>query len=223
MVAHRRKDLVISRRRVDDEGEEEAGSEAAALDDDSLSEATLLSDSEDEDADAEGSDISEHEPAEVQPAPAKEAPGNGHIGAMNGGMKEQHVGTSAQKDKTTFQGSEDTHAMLNGLQKPGEPSNADEVDFEDMKEPGGDVQAVSTNGKAETQSSARKPELPHERRRREQEEYKRKRDADPTFVPNRGGFFMHDHRHSGPASNGFRPFGKGRGRGTMVAPFLQPK
>jgi hypothetical protein len=24
---------------------------------------------------------------------------------------------------------------------------------------------------------------------------------------------MHDHRHAGPAANGFRPFGRGRGRG----------
>ena len=55
-------------------------------------------------------------------------------------------------------------------------------------------------------------ELPHERRRREHEEYKKKRDADPAFVPNRGAFFMHDHRHAGPAANGFRPFGRGRGR-----------
>jgi hypothetical protein len=32
-------------------------------------------------------------------------------------------------------------------------------------------------------------------------------------VPNRGSFFMHDHRHAGPAANGFRPYGRGRGRG----------
>jgi hypothetical protein len=57
------------------------------------------------------------------------------------------------------------------------------------------------------------PEAPYERRRREHEEYKKKRDQDPAFVPNRGAFFMHDHRHAGPAANGFRPFGRGRGRG----------
>ncbi|KAI5811614.1 CASC3/Barentsz eIF4AIII binding-domain-containing protein [Peziza echinospora] len=51
-------------------------------------------------------------------------------------------------------------------------------------------------------------ETPYERRRREHEEYKKKRDADPAFVPNRGAFFMHDSRHQG---NGFRPFGRGRG------------
>src|SRR5690606_34889678 len=55
------------------------------------------------------------------------------------------------------------------------------------------------------------------RRRREHEEYKRRRDEDAAFVPNRGAFFMHDHRHAGPAANGFRPFPRpvrgGRGRG----------
>jgi hypothetical protein len=51
-----------------------------------------------------------------------------------------------------------------------------------------------------------------ERRRREHEEYKKKRDSDPAFIPNRGAFFMHDHRHA-PGPNGFRPAGRGRGRG----------
>ncbi|KAK6720276.1 hypothetical protein SNK05_003384 [Fusarium graminearum] len=62
-------------------------------------------------------------------------------------------------------------------------------------------------------ASARPPAAPANRRRQEHEDYKKKRDEDPAFVPNRGAFFMHDHRHAGPAANGFRPFGRGRGRG----------
>lgn len=50
-----------------------------------------------------------------------------------------------------------------------------------------------------------------DRRRREHEEYKKKRDTDPTFIPNRGGFFMHDARI--PDQRGFSQFGRGRGRG----------
>lgn len=65
-------------------------------------------------------------------------------------------------------------------------------------------------------ASAQPPrrETAYERQRREHDLYRQKRDEDPSFVPNRGAFFMHDHRGAGPAANGFRPFGRGgRGRG----------
>lgn len=62
-------------------------------------------------------------------------------------------------------------------------------------------------------------ETPLQRRRREHEAYKKQRDADPAFVPNRGRFFMHDHRHGRGGSNGFRPFGRGFiRRGGMPGP-----
>ena len=46
-----------------------------------------------------------------------------------------------------------------------------------------------------------------DRKRRDHEEYERRKAADPTFTPNRGAFFMHDHRQPGPGANGYRPFG----------------
>lgn len=225
MVAHRRKDLITSRRRVEDEGEEEAGSEMAPLEDDSLSEGTALSDLDDDDADADGSDISEQEDAEAKSTlEGKDVTGNGHVGVMNGATKDHPGGISTGKNQVAAIGREDTEAMRNGLQKSQVSQEVDEVDFEDMKENGVEASTTSANGNVEAQSTTHKSDLPpHERRRREQEEYKRKRDEDPTFVPNRGGFFMHDHRHPGPAANGFRPFGRGRGRGAITAPFSQTK
>ena len=225
MVAHRRKDLVTTRRRLEDEGEEEVGSEMGPLEDDSLSEGTALSDLDDEDADADGSDISEQDDAEPKSTSGKDVAGNGHVGAMNGATRDQPAGILTGKDHVVAtMGREDTEAMMNGLQKPGLANEADEIDFEDLKENGPELRATSSaDGRMEARSTTQRPEPPHERRRREQEEYKRKRDADPTFVPNRGGFFMHDHRHPGPAANGFRPFGRGRGKGAIAAPFSQTK
>jgi hypothetical protein len=49
--------------------------------------------------------------------------------------------------------------------------------------------------------------------RREHQEYLRERNSNPAFVPNRGGFFLHDDRSSTvPTFNG-RSHPRGRGRG----------
>ena len=68
-------------------------------------------------------------------------------------------------------------------------------------------------------------ETAYEKQRREHDLYKQRRDEDPAFVPNRGAFFMHDHRGAGPSANGFRPFARpgrgGRGgRGGFPSPFV---
>ena len=74
----------------------------------------------------------------------------------------------------------DTEAMMNGLNL--QATEGESINFDDATKTGP--------------------------RRSEHEEYKRKRDGDPAFVPNRGGFFMHDQREQ----NGFRGRGRGRGR-----------
>ena len=81
----------------------------------------------------------------------------------------------------------DTEAMMNGLNLEG--NEGESINFDDAGETG----------------------LPLNGRRKEHEEYKRKRDGDPSFVPNRGGFFMHDQRSSHD-QNGYRGRGRGRGR-----------
>lgn len=201
-----RRDLAASRRRVEDEGDEEGALDAGDLDDDS-SEGSILTDQEDE----------THEGDEVgtvgaAPADAPELSRMNGNGRATSGSALRSNGTKESSKATHANATRDLDMMLNGLKLSDQNGTAQEVQYEDLREHEG----IPTPSPVVVDSNAqmdRPQELPHERRRREHEEYKRKRDADPVFVPNRGAFFMHDHRHSGPAANGFRPFGKGRGRG----------
>jgi CASC3/Barentsz eIF4AIII binding len=195
-----RKNLLASRRRVEDDGEEEGGPETVELEDDSMTETSVHSEEDDDDID--GSDTSEVVGEDVNGIGAVTT--NGRVKAVNGtGPKV----SSVLHDPLTCVGG-DTEAMMNGLRISGDQLAAEEIDFEDMTEDMG----ASTQD-VQGQPEVLKNETPFEKRRREHEEYKKRRDADPAFVPNRGAFFMHDHRHAGPAANGFRPFGRGRGRG----------
>ncbi|KAI9883856.1 MAG: hypothetical protein M1823_004367 [Watsoniomyces obsoletus] len=225
MVAHRRKDLVKSRRRVDDGEEEEVGSDVAPLEDDSLSEATELSELEDEDGDADGSEISEqHDAADAKgSSPKTKKSSKGSAVGANGVAAKTKKSTSDNnpvKDGAVPAGT-DTEIMMNGMQVP-EGAVVEEIHFDDGIQEGvaneetPSVDAASTEPTTESASTAQKTESVQKQHRQTQDEYRQKRDADPTFVPNRGGFFMHDHRHAGPGANGFRPFGKGRGRGRGV-------
>lgn len=193
---------VIARRRVEDEGDDEGAQDIGEMDDDSFSEGSLLSDEEDANEDDEPNH------GEVVPT---ESPGSTKMNGnrsdgQNGGQTKASNGTTTEASKFT-NGTNDMEMMVNGP-KSSEPVEA--VQFEDFRED----ETKDTPSPAIVTSTAqmdRPQEQPHERRRREHEEYKKKRDADPAFVPNRGAFFMHDHRHAGPAANGFRPFGRGRG------------
>ena len=209
-----RKPLIKSRRRVADEGEEEEGSVAAGVEEDSLSEGSVISDADD-DADGEGSDGSDGSEEGSPVTKDSEA-----IPVTNGHPRPNQVSsepTSSSPNKTPLLGATgDTAVMMNGL-KIGDDVEGEEVHFDDLaEEPVQSTQeAISGSQDQRAQSSANLGE----RGRREHEEYKKKRDADPAFVPNRGGFFMHDHRSGAPGQNGFRPFGRGRGRGRGTGPF----
>ena len=203
MGAPRRKNLIVSRRRTDDDGEE--GESPVGQDDlSSLGSATSEPDV-DADADAEGSD------------------GSGAVTSKKGGLKKRngYDSTREQNGKTPEQKSPpkstnfsskmtDTEAMMNGLRIADEQNEGEAIAFDEIVQPTSDErpQAPET---AET--SMGKAESLADRRRREHEEYKKKRDEDPTFIPNRGGFFMHDQRSAAVGHNGFRPAGRGRGRG----------
>ncbi|KAL9603978.1 MAG: hypothetical protein Q9179_002006 [Wetmoreana sp. 5 TL-2023] len=206
MVAPRGKRLSASRRRVDEEGEDEEGSVAAGVEDDSMSETSAISDA-DEDADAEGSEVSEVE--------IPQPPGHLNKAAMNGQSKsapDDHQPATTASDKPSFAVmTDDTAAMMNGLKIAGNMDEAEEINFDDLTK-------ASHDQAAEPVTAAVPTVIPSasnlaDRRRQEHEEYRKRRDADPSFVPNRGGFFMHDHRLAAPGQNGFRPFGRGRGRG----------
>ena len=188
-----RKSLIKRRRRAkDDEGEEE-GSVAAGVEEDSQSEASALSDA-DQDADADvsdGSDADSPITKDFESAPVA----NGH--QAQAAVPVQPAVPSSTKAFPAP--GRDTETMMDGL-KISEEAEGEEVKFEDL------------NVAPTAPSSQPEPSVA-DRARKEHEEYKKRRDADPAFVPNRGMFFMHDHRSAAPGQNGFRPFGRGRGRG----------
>lgn len=195
-----------SRRRIDDDGEEEEeGSVIAGAEDDSLSEASMLSDADD-DADAEGSDGSETGGPERRDAKIKAASSMRSPAAQK--RKQGNATSPAKPSLNNLMA--DTEMMMNGLRFSGDVDEGEEVNFEDMAN---EAKAAPEHISPPKDPSSVVPATTFgERRRREHEEYKKKRDADPAFVPNRGGFFMHDHR-SAPGQNGFKPYGRGRGRG----------
>lgn len=206
----RRKELIKSRRRVEDDGEEE-GSVAAGVEEDSLSEGSGISDAED-DADAEGSDGSDI--GSLAPQHSSSATvANGHREKSTNPELQLATGSSKPALMATIG---DTEAMMNGL-KVKDDIEDEGINFEDL---GTQPELASHEVIPQDSAEAMTPDSIGERRRREHEEYKKRRDADPAFVPNRGGFFMHDHRSAAPGQNGFRPFGRGRGRGRgAMVPF----
>ncbi|KAL8848734.1 MAG: hypothetical protein Q9221_006278 [Calogaya cf. arnoldii] len=220
MAGPRRKHLAASKRRVDEEGEDEEGSMVAGIEDDSMSEASAISDADD-DADAEGSEISDVEIPQASEQPIK--------AAVNGRSKPQLDSQYPVKEavpKSSFAAmTNDTAAMMNGLQLDENVDDAEQINYDDLAK----EHTVATG-------PATAPSLPPvaspvsnltDKRRQEHEDYKKRRDADPSFVPNRGGFFMHDSRSVAQGRNGFRPFGngrgKGRGRGTFAGPQSMPR
>ncbi|KAK2609273.1 hypothetical protein QQS21_002208 [Conoideocrella luteorostrata] len=204
MSAPRRR-RIGHRRRVEDEGDDDGRTEVLDLDDDSLTEGSISDDDGGQDSDTsnieEASPTSPHGAKSVNGAAAKgsskRTAGNGTATATNGNAKKVL----------------DTEMMLHGLSiddkiAPPQEMHFDEVAGSPPKSPPPPVVVSSDSALGH-----RQPGSHVERRRQEHEDYKRRRDEDPAFVPNRGSFFMHDHRHAGPAGNGFRPFGRGRGRG----------
>ncbi|KAL8940336.1 MAG: hypothetical protein Q9211_002330 [Gyalolechia sp. 1 TL-2023] len=205
MVAPRRKRLAASRRRVDEEGEDEEDLIVAGLEEDSMSEASATSDADD-DADAEGSEASETE--------AHRVPDTFQESVVNG-QAEQHQPANAVPNVSSFGAlTNDTAAMMNGLKLGEDVDEVEEIHFDDLARASEARAAASVSAPVAT--VIQPTSNINDRRRQEHEEYRKRRDADPSFVPNRGGFFMHDHRSLAPGQNGFRPFGRGRGRGRGV-------
>ena len=197
-----RRKLLSRRRGPEGEEDEELGAEEDSLTDDSG-----LSESErEEDAGTDGT-LSEEEGDDLNEEIAD---------------KGNTVGKGGGKAKFVQSGYRDTDAMMNGVR--GVP-DAEEVDFSQMEDDGGaqkdPLESQETGTPEDTshesieqesqprQVEERLHETPDEKRRREHEEYRKRRDADPTFIPNRGAFYLHDHRHS----EGFRPFMRGGSRG----------
>ncbi|ORY57289.1 CASC3/Barentsz eIF4AIII binding-domain-containing protein [Pseudomassariella vexata] len=215
----RRRKMIGHRRRVEDEGEEDGGVDHLDVDDDSLTEGSLASDDHDPADDSDTSNIDEASP--TSPA-VRKATGRANNG--NGAAKRAKAPASADAAKPAKLGAAaDTEFMLNRLsisdQQP--PESVKEMDLDNAAESESPSKSSAPIVVSSSSAVMDQPQgAPQERRRREHDEYRRKRDEDPSFVPNRGAFFMHDHRHAGPAANGFRPFGRGgrggRGRGGAI-------
>ncbi|KAI9824637.1 MAG: hypothetical protein M1819_000838 [Sarea resinae] len=210
MAAHRRRDFPASRRRRADDGEEEEGSLAADVDDDSLSEGSASSDAE-EDADADDSDLSETDGTGSRETGTDKVKANGVSKAGYGIQESRAEDAPADERGKAFSAMTDTEAMMNGMKISKDGEQGGDLQFEEMAEEALAPPSRDASGPALAEASLQ--ETPAERRRREHEEYRKKRDADPAFVPNRGGFFMHDHRSNAQGQNGFKPCGRGRGRG----------
>jgi hypothetical protein len=179
--------------------------------DESMTDGSIVTDDHDAVHDSDTSNIEE-------PSLASPAAGN----PANGSTKPTAKRSSKPKDASSAIDRQitDTEVMLKGMSVAGEQSeqapkaDGDDIVLSPAKSPSAPVIVSS--------SSAMKPPQ-GARRGKEPDEYRRRRDEDPAFVPNRGAFFMHDQRHGGAAGNGFRQFGgRGRGRGNrggFTAPF----
>lgn len=202
MAAYRRR-KIGHRRRVEDEGDDEGGPDALDLDDDSLSDGSLVTDDNDHGNNSDTSNVDETSPT----APNGKKKPNGTV------KPETDAASSQETSKDTRKQVTDTDLMLHGLSISDQPVPPQEMQFDEVADTSGrrSPNAPVVVSSASATRDSMDPSTG--RRRMEHEDYKRRRDEDPAFVPNRGSFFMHDHRHPGPSANGFRPFGRGRGRG----------
>ncbi|KAF2744707.1 hypothetical protein M011DRAFT_164645 [Sporormia fimetaria CBS 119925] len=200
MAAPRKRTGLVRRRRRDDESDDM--SVATDVADDSQSDVSVPSDI-DEDADADNSDLSETDSPsspEQRKRKSKGATSPPTAKPRADVAVRQEPSPPIARSDAAFPVSEVTKLMRNGLSMSDAAAGQEEVDFE------------TGDAVVESAPAAGKPETLAEKRRREHEEYKKKRDADPTFIPNRGNFFMHDQRSPGGA-NGLRQFGPRGGRG----------
>ena len=198
MAPSRRKDVISSRRRRrDDEGEEE-GSQAGDVEDVSLSEGSGSSNG---DAEGDASEFSDDDSIKIEtapPAPEDKPP-----------QTEALKHPAAQPPTQSHDLAVETTSMLSRSKIDGNEQGTQGMPAgEASKEATGTEEIMTTK----VNSNGAPRETYAERNRREHEAYLRERKENPAFVPNRGGFFLHDNR-IGSAANGFRPPVRGRGRG----------
>lgn len=124
--------------------------------------------------------------------------------------------TSASADP--FPPGADTAAMLNGMKIEHADHNEAEMHFDKAATEDGTEVADGSHPASDAPKAPRR-ETTAQRARREHQDYLKQRDSDPAFVPNRGGFFLHDDRSPNVSNFYNKPFGRGRGRGyNGVAP-----
>lgn len=199
----KKKAPIVRRRRIDDEEGEEEEHEL----EDSLSEGSIT---DDDDIDNTSHNGALH--SKTQSLTPSKPLTNGHTARSSVATTQNTNGAEDGSAPSKTTGNIDTAIMLGTVEIAGQQNVEAVEDYDDVQN---SSRAPASQPVIVMSSAVMDQPLPNlvERRRREHEDYKKKRDEDPAFVPNRGAFFMHDHRHAGPAANGFRPFGRGRGRG----------
>ncbi|OTB06985.1 hypothetical protein M426DRAFT_54384 [Hypoxylon sp. CI-4A] len=222
-AAVRRRKMIGHRRRVEDEGEDEGAPDQLDVDDDSLTDGSMASEDPDPADDSDTSNVDEASPTTPAVPKLTSQAANG-----NGNVKRTHTKSSGSPPtkgprKAGQNAMSDTEFMMNNLSISTDAAPVQALDFEQATEsPPKSAAPIVVSSNSATANTDHPQEAPANHRRKEHDEYRRKRDEDPSFVPNRGAFFMHDHRHHGPSGNGFRPFGRGargRGRGGVGGPF----
>lgn len=199
-TARRRNPVPRRRRRDDEDGESSAAGDVEEF---SMSEGSAISNAED-DGDIEGSDVSvEDEDASIlASAPASTRPGE-HTPkdiskSANGAAKPQ-----------LFKSTQETKAMLLALKSSNE-SQQEELDFDTTLKSASNMDAVEeTSIKSQTEPV----ESQAQKDRKMNPEHVKQKNSNPAFVPNRGGFFLHDDRGVGNHPQFGRSFQRGRGRG----------
>ncbi|KAI9376485.1 CASC3/Barentsz eIF4AIII binding-domain-containing protein [Aspergillus egyptiacus] len=197
MARHRHNIGASRRRRREDEGEDE-GSLDGEVEDDSLSEGSVVSQQDDDEADGEGSD-SEDDNTSVDGST------NNHINSRVLGetQESQQLRSVSPKKPALATTMSDTDAMMNGLQLGEDGKDVTEVHFHNMST---ESDQSGRTPSAPPPESARAPST--EARRRGNEKNTKEKGADPTAVPMRGSFFLHDKRLTAPGTNGQKIFSK---------------
>lgn len=198
MAPHRRQ-IGASRRRRQDEGEDE-GSTDGLVEDDSMSETSIVSNQDDDDADGEGSDVSDDEtPGSPQANPNKR---NGRASETKDVQLEEKSGSSGKPQAASTLS--DTEAMLNGMKISHVASKATEKQLDDAKERDTQVSRTPSAPPTEPRSGSF-----GERRRRDQDQNKDRGDSRATST---SGGFSHGKRSTESSTNGYRSSNKSKSR-----------
>ncbi|KAL3458525.1 CASC3/Barentsz eIF4AIII binding-domain-containing protein [Aspergillus heterothallicus] len=195
MVSRRHNIGASRRRRREDEGEDE-GSLDGEVEDDSLSEGSVISQQDEDDADGEGSDESEDDNISIDNSNNHQT--NGRVPDGHQGSRRHHSASPRKKAALTATVS-DTDAMLNGLKIADDEETVTEIHFNDL---GGEVNQAARTPSTPPADAAREPFA--DRKRREGEKMIKEKEEDPTSVPKRGSFFLHDQRSTEPGPNGHK-------------------
>lgn len=235
--------IASRRRRADEEGEDEDGPVTVMVED-SQSEGSVLSEMDDDDDEMDASSLGDRSAREGAAAgeagvgvAVKKVRKNRAKGKRKDNQQAQAPSVvssqgqaQVQAQTSSFRAAADTEAMMNGLSIAEHQPNQEIVDFENMQSgrKGNSTGSSAPAPAIQPGPIERKTDSPAVHHRREHEEYRKKRDADPAFIPNRGNFFMHDTRnHHGagqPPMRGAWNNNRGRGRGgpNGVGPLAAP-